>query len=62
MKNYTYEIKFNYAGVVTSEFEYSKLSAIKNYIDKLSLWGVSSLKIFRNGTDITDSVNKFLYR
>lgn len=62
MKNYSYEIKFNYAGVITSEFEYSKLSAIKNYIDKLSLRGVSSLKILRNGTDITPQVNKFLCR
>lgn len=62
MKNYSYEIKFNYAGVVTSEFEYSKLLAIKNYIDKLTLRGVCGLKILRNGTDITEQVNKFLYK
>lgn len=62
MKNYSYEIKYNNNGEQTSEFEYSKLLAIKNYIDKLTLRGVCGLKILRNGTDITTCVNKFLYK
>lgn len=64
MKNYSYEIKYNNNGEQTSEFEYSKMSALYNYIGKLieANLNISSLKILRNGTDITPQVNKFLYK
>ena len=64
MKNYSYEIKYNKNGEQTSEFEYSKFSALYNYMNKLidTNQDISSLKILRNGTDITPQVNKFLYR
>lgn len=64
MKNYSYEIKYNNNGEQTSEFEYSKFSALYNYMNKLidANQNISSLKILRNGTDITPQVNKFLCR
>lgn len=64
MKNYSYEIKYIKEGEQTSEFEYSKMSALYNYMGKLieANQDISSLKILRNGTDITPQVNKFLYR
>lgn len=64
MKNYSYEIKYINNGEQTSEFEYSKLRAMYNYINKLidANQNISCLKILRNGTDITEQVNKFLYK
>lgn len=64
MRNYSYEIKYINNGEQTSEFEYSKLSAMYNYINKLidANQNISCLKILRNGTDITEQVNKFLYK
>lgn len=64
MRNYSYEIKYINNGEQTSEFEYSKLSAMYNYMSKLidANFNISSLKILRNGTDITGQVNKFLYK
>lgn len=64
MRNYSYEIKYINNGEQTSEFEYSKLSAMYNYMNKLidTSQNISSLKILRNGTDITGQVNKFLYK
>ena len=64
MKNNSYEIKYINNGEQTSEFEYSKFSVIYNYMNKLvdANFNISSLKILRNGTDITPQVNKFLYR
>lgn len=64
MKHNDFEIRYNNNGIQTSEFEYSKFSAIYNYMNKLvdANFNISSLKILRNGTDITPQVNKFLYR
>ena len=64
MKNNSYEIKYNYAGTITSEYEYSKFGALHNYMHKIieKDFNICELKIFKNGTDITPQVNKFLYR
>lgn len=67
MRNYSYEIRYNNAGELTSEYIYNKLQAIKRYIEILTQpnnWNspISELKIFRNAIDITTTVNKFLLK
>lgn len=64
MRNYSYEIKYINNGEQTSEFEYSKFSAIARYMEIITSknFDISNLAILRNGTDITPQVNKFLYK
>lgn len=62
MKNYSYEIKYNNNGEITSEYLYSKTNLIQRYIEILTQhnFNISELKALRNGTDITAQINKFL--
>lgn len=64
MRNYSYEIRYINNGEQTSEFEYSKFSAITRYMELIisKNFDISNLAILRNGTDITPQVNKFLYK
>lgn len=64
MRNYSYEIKYINDGEQTSEFEYSKFSAIARYMEIITSknFDISNLAILRNGTDITSQVNRFLYK
>lgn len=59
----SFEIKYNNGGEVTSEFEYSKFSAVSRYMGLITAkdFNISELKILKNGKDITEQVNKFLF-
>lgn len=64
-KFYEYEIRYfnNKNGEQTSEIEYSKLYAIKKYIELLtSDLDISNLAIYRNAIDITANINKYLMK
>lgn len=62
-KNNSFEIKYNRDGEVTSEFEYSKFSAVSRYMKLITArdFKLSELKILKNGKEITEQVNKFLF-
>ena len=64
MKHNVFKIRYNNNGIQTSEFEYSKFGALHNYMHKIidKDFNICELKIFKNRTDITEQVNKFLYK
>lgn len=64
MKNYSYEIKYNNNGEITSEYLYSKMNLIQRYIEILTQhnFNIRELKALRNGTDITAQINRFLMK
>ena len=63
MKNYVWKITYIKDGEKFGDIEYSKLWAVKRYIEILTgNMDVSSLKIFRNDEDFTGKINLFLYK
>lgn len=64
MKMYSYEIRYNNNGEITSELTHTKTDLVYRYIQIFTEhnFNYSELKAFRNGIDITAQINRFLMK